>query len=125
MNTIKKDVTINEHITINDCTLVSAGNFGGTVYEYLVKELTSEEKEALVDGQILDDPNDNYMVFHLIDGEYNDDGWYVSWKTVGEALSAIQLEFRGTSMDEVNYPSRNEEVETYLKKNEYFFDYEE
>ena len=107
-------------ITINNCTLIAAANFGGTICEYMLKKLTKEEKEVLMDAQILDDSNDNYAVFRLIDGEYSDDGWYVSWKTVDEVLDSVWNEFGNTVMDEVNYPNENEEVSTYLKENEYF-----
>ena len=86
---MKKNITINERITINGCTLIAAGNFNGTICEYLLKKLTSEEKDVLTDAQILSSDNEGWAVLRLVDGEYTDDSWNVGWETAGRAVSYV------------------------------------
>lgn len=118
---MKKNITINESITINGCTLIAAGNFNGTICEYLIKKLNSEEKEQLENIGNTFSSNEGWAVLRLVDGEYNDDSWYVGWDTAGRAVSYVWNELSDAGLDEVPYPYDDEEVETYLKENEYFF----
>ena len=88
MTTTKKDIRINDTITIRNCSLCAFAGIGDDLYTYYLKKVDDEEQAILIDSGILDE-GEEWVTLRTINGVYNDDSWYVGHKSLDDCIRYI------------------------------------